>query len=1272
MSWTRPLTTNLGAWYKCGGLAEELHGSVNTAVEDPNRGSIAIGVTSNGSTETRFDSYWDWGNPVAPGRPGSLKITLGAAGDENIYANTGFTFCAFVRGWNDAAISDPRDVFLLSGAGSQHPVFFKENNGFGLWTVAQDCNGVGFHTLSGNAVANPYGSNLGGTPGTSYGLHNVTPNGTNFIGSEEGAGNYDTPWDHIAFTMKTVTVCVDPSDPLLLDWPGGEGLPTATAVRYDIYRNGTLVSTNFLLTQCEVYTLDETEWYLNGGFHSGGHEHAFRNMADVGIWRRDLTAFEILSIATDGIETSSANSAGAGVAFVAAAAAAAEWVDDASIGDGSIIDAANLMCTSPEPHKVNSASVLTINNIISQWAATLADDNIFTKTGEDGSDTELIDSAKASFKRSINNIAHHHAVFTHVVAGYDKTWQSIAKTAVEKHAITKDGDGKITSTVEGYKELAAPLVGLDMSVAICGALPVITGGDNQVFEVDDGASAIQWFLDPTVAHWGSPVATDAEDGDIVCTWSIAAGPSPVAGQLDHPNSTQLGVWDITWTATDTDGNVATKVQRITIQDTTSPVLTIPGASTTVGGIAIYESIFYHDAWADPGYTVSDNADLDPAASLTTTTTFRHFVHDHVAADGSGTWTLAGSLDTSLINANVNSWTVATNYLYVQQVGGGGTLWKVTYAATDHSGNVTNVDRYIAVKADSIAPTFSVTSVDFPDVGPLQLTSAHDNSLYSIHMAERDTNGTLVTAQDTSTIAGPSVAVPVVMTIDFVPPAWVGGSPTAGLNNITTDRAGTYNITLTATDAAGNVSLLTKALTIVDTLGPALTLASGMTTVFLEASQPYTVNTGLTVLDISDGNSLNQNTNMIGVTLTNQAGVNTPIAGGPWDSSLPGQVTSMESAITAAVTTAAQSGEGEIIIGYTVTDSAGNVTLANKDIQIGCHQTIIQWTDGTLANYPLQELYYAVKADWLELDADGPVAQGVWLYNQTKFAAGATANEGLPMKYGPMAEAFVAGDVSFQPLCFITDPTDCTVVGLAKQDVAMPNQIIDYWPFDALWDGQVMHESDPLGANHQFPYPATTITAKTITSVALDIIVNNYNANNLTGTVICGAHWSTDPVVGGSLTGGNVANPAGIPCNPPCVAPLVCDPITGTCVVLGSPGDPGYGLSDKDLKINIALIPVPTLTSYHLIGLHTFEYDWAPIANDLFGLTGHIEEGFLAEQLEELFPAPDSSPPTSKEDGHIWWHEYMTEEQKSATSGVHDYYTFYNTELLDEKIAEAIS
>jgi len=118
----------------------------------------------------------------------------------------------------------------------------------------------------------------------------------------------------------------------------------------------------------------------------------------------------------------------------------------------------------------------------------------------------------------------------------------------------------------------------------------------------------------------------------------------------------------------------------------------------------------------------------------------------------------------------------------------------------------------------------------------------------------------------------------------------------------------------------------------------------------------------------------------------------------------------------------------------------------------------------------------------------------------------------------------------------------------------------------------------------------------------------------------------------------------------------------------------FPTSDKDLKSIIRVVPQNEITTnYHLLGLVTFEYEWNQVATDLFSLSGHVEEGFLAEQLEELYPPADpQNPPTSKEDGHIWWHEYMTEDQKASSSGVHNYYTFFNSEMLQAEIDAAIA
>ncbi|MFD2878935.1 hypothetical protein ACFTAO_27890 [Paenibacillus rhizoplanae] len=55
-----------------------------------------------------------------------------------------------------------------------------------------------------------------------------------------------------------------------------------------------------------------------------------------------------------------------------------------------------------------------------------------------------------------------------------------------------------------------------------------------------------------------------------------------------PESYALGTTEVTWTATDANGNVSTGVQKITVVDTTKPVLKLP-ADKTVEATALKNS-----------------------------------------------------------------------------------------------------------------------------------------------------------------------------------------------------------------------------------------------------------------------------------------------------------------------------------------------------------------------------------------------------------------------------------------------------------------------------------------------------------------------------------------------------------------------------------------------------------------------------------------------------------------------------------------------------------
>lgn len=1724
MSWTRPLTDDFSAWYRCDGLAEATNPTVNAAVEHPGSDPIAIGDTSNGSTETRFQSYWNWGDPTAANRPKSFEITWGENGDGNISASTGFTFCAFVRGYNNEALENQSlDLYLLSGGGAQHPIFFKEQDGgMGYWSVWQDCYGPGIHTLHGNAQATPYGSNIGGMPGTPYGIHNVTPHGTEFIQNDETlSGNYDNPWDHIAVTISTAYVPVDPSNPLILDWSGGsevnQGDPDSVeATKYVIYKNGNLVSTNYLLTDCGSWTINESVWYLNGGLHGAGHEPAFRHMADIGIWERALSPTEIMYIATDGILTSLQNSiaattggGGGGNALVdgsqvgqgAHDPCAGSWAAECGLGkrydstDGARV--AETFQTNPGLRDGPGAGLITedtlscinlrsgwqtaaesqrlIDEIFDSFPTLMADSNNFLKDDGSNPTADEVSLYQKSVLQSLNGIAYRHALSLRLVSGYDLTWPEVVRTTmmktefdttdVEKTKISKHGKVALQelydsvsittkycgapayiqstaimhgaigsqnvmfsalSNVADVTEVGNPAVIIDVEVkapvdqrgiqsnlewgashnarilwvvdtsnnagaftndddwlfatlgtqssyghislecpgwtdvssgtsgeriytiriacnlvngncwvwgdwdgtggywadhsashvsyigtgltalGTVGALTqqnrdlrmafglfegIGTGGPfdiwretempsnviwneasiarpkvasvgvtfvnaqddttlsftdqgSNVYSYDDwlmlagndfkllgeatysyinsaqslpeyqgdhnalmGGSGLAHFnvaapntsvagwtwtnmdsgttnlladgdtgddysgisrivditsagdgqvniglevegvtasyevnlLDtgPVINHpsagadifieipgssptgwtdpeWNLITVTDVEDGDLTTSLTMYTSDNP--GYVANVSQNQsididtlnLTAWSgnpgnapnqVIYEAVDSFGNTTTMARNIYVIDTTPPVLTLNqdpnyGAPQTFSGIEIWGTVDIQSAgsYTDPGYVSSDDSDTATGGGHAVSETYHYWDH------GAGAWASAGS-DPSVAVGNTDrtTWTAANGYAYAGLVNDEGMLWRITYEALDSWGNSTVAHRHIALTNDVTAPAFSVISLtNYPSV---ILSAAHNNSIWVQGNPFIDDNGNPITATDDD-----GTTVSVVTSITHTAPAYLGGAITTLVGadeDIDTSRAGIFKINFSATDAAGNVALLTRTIEVLDTAGPTITINGGNS---LYSNGPVAASDfEYTLYDLSDGNALNQNINSVDVQLVGDG-----IGGAINTYTGNAQIAQAGSEIAATINAwMTAPNTGEVVVKYTARDLAGNVSnQISKTVQIGCCDLVESLVGGDNPVYPPEGLYYAARMDTFDANGTGMddsvemagVLNGFWSYNRSTTQS--IAND----EYGPMLHGLIgtqpvgqlgvgpqsgspAGDMDgdgtteYVALCFILDPdNECNVVGFAvKTPDGYPvpdetvdyNMIIDSWPLDADWDGKDIWDSNYLNTLNPGVTPPYMLKGKNLDPdpAIADSLLKNIIAQN--GDCCPPAQLIWPIAQGGQNLNYNPGAGNTVTCtdNDDCPQGWVCNN-SGECVYGGQLVF--NNSSDKDLKKNIMMVPNPTKSNYHLIGLYTVEYDWNPIAEQLFGLTGHVEEGFIAEQLEELYPAPDpDNPPTSKEDGHIWWHQHMTPEQKAVDPGVHNYYTFFNSEMLEAEIQAAV-
>jgi hypothetical protein len=379
----------------------------------------------------------------------------------------------------------------------------------------------------------------------------------------------------------------------------------------------------------------------------------------------------------------------------------------------------------------------------------------------------------------------------------------------------------------------------------------------------------------------SPTATD------LVTSNVAISASPAAG-----STFPLGTTPVTVTATDAAGNSSTSTFNVIVKDTVAPVLTTPSSQTLeatgpAGASATFAASATDATGATLTYSHASGATFGLGATQVSVT-----ARDAAGNESAGTFTItvrdttkpaltlpsdltleatsaSGALASFAISAN--DVVTASPTLNISHASGstfpiGATA--VTVSATDAAGNVATGSFNVTVRdttAPAITPlanltleatsaagaatTFTPSATDA--VGLTSLTSSHaSGSTFAIGttivtITAKDAANNTSTATFTVTVrdtVAPAIATLANQTLEatnaqgaiatFVPSA----TDTVGVTSLTSSHAsgsrfpiGTTTVTLTAQDAANNVSTATFTITVKDTTAPtfsSLTASSG--------------------------------------------------------------------------------------------------------------------------------------------------------------------------------------------------------------------------------------------------------------------------------------------------------------------------------------------------------------------------------------------------------------------------------------------------------------
>ncbi len=311
--------------------------------------------------------------------------------------------------------------------------------------------------------------------------------------------------------------------------------------------------------------------------------------------------------------------------------------------------------------------------------------------------------------------------------------------------------------------------------------------------------------DPTITGFlNGASAFDVEDGAITTIIN------------DAPAVFPLGTNTVTFSATDSDGNIGAAQATVTVADQTVPAIALLGLSSITLNVG--------DLFTDPGATASDNVDGDLTLAIVT--------GGSVNAGSVGLYTLTYDVSDSAANAAVQ----VIRSVSVQDSGAPVVTppSNITVAATDATGTAASDAAIVTFLAgasalDAVDGPIATITTDAPTQFPLGVTtvtfSATDSSSNTgqaqATVTVSDQTAPVVTAPADLTVAatGPSgIAVTDPAIVAFLGGASATDNVDGSIATISNDAPGSFPMDVTtvifsATDAAGNTGTAQATITV---------------------------------------------------------------------------------------------------------------------------------------------------------------------------------------------------------------------------------------------------------------------------------------------------------------------------------------------------------------------------------------------------------------------------------------------------------------------------
>ncbi|WP_157832447.1 HYR domain-containing protein, partial [Candidatus Nitrosotenuis chungbukensis] len=298
----------------------------------------------------------------------------------------------------------------------------------------------------------------------------------------------------------------------------------------------------------------------------------------------------------------------------------------------------------------------------------------------------------------------------------------------------------------------------------------------------------------------------SSDGNTVSLGDATASDAVMVSSVtnDAPERFPLGETTVTWTATDSSGNVSTATQKITVIDTTAPTIAAPSditleATSKSDNVVLLETPIATDSVGVANIT-NDAPELFPVGETLVT------------------WTASDASE------NVN--TVTQKVIVVDTVPPKfSKLSDVTVEATSNDNNLVSL---VIPQVSDILDIISLTN-DAPETFPLGETT--------VTWTATDESGNASTATQKVSVIDttiPTVIAPADVTMEatsasdnVVHLGNAQASDAVMVSSVTNDAPETFplgetTVTWTATDSSGNQSTITQKVTIIDTTAPKIT------------------------------------------------------------------------------------------------------------------------------------------------------------------------------------------------------------------------------------------------------------------------------------------------------------------------------------------------------------------------------------------------------------------------------------------------------------------